>query len=264
MAKWPRKDWPEWVRASFWWPAAKAAERRLSRRLRKIAPGAKHSVHYGDLSRLAELTRVAKEIAAAEPRIDVLINNAGAMFGKRQVTDDGLELTLATNHLSYFVLTDGLKERLIASAPSRIANTSSHAHYRVTLDFDNLQYEHDYKSFPAYSRSKLCNILFTRVLARRLAGTGVTTNSLHPGFVKTRFGDESGGAMARMIGLMKVFAITPEKGAETIVYLASSDDVAKTTGLYFYKCKPVEPSKVAQDDAVAERLWEYTERLLAH
>ena len=157
-----------------------------------------------------------------------------------------------------------MRERLIASAPSRIVNTSSHAHYRATLDFDNLQYQHDYKSFPAYSRSKLCNILFTRVLARRLAGTGVTANSLHPGFVKTRFGDGTGGAMARIIGLMKLFAISPEKGAETIVYLASSDEVAKATGLYYYKCKPVEPSKLAQDDAVAERLWEYTERLLTH
>lgn len=233
-------------------------------KLRQIAPGAKHSIHYGDLSRLTELKRVAKEIAAAEPRIDVLINNAGAMFGHRQLTQDGLEMTFATNHLSYFVLTEGLRKCLIASAPSRIINTSSHAHYRGTLDFDNLQYEHDYKSFPAYSRSKLCNVLFTRVLARRLAGTGVTANSLHPGFVKTRFGDESGGSMARIIGLMKIFAITPEKGAETIVYLASSSDVANTTGLYYYKCKPVEPSKLAQDDAVAERLWEYTDRLLTH
>jgi NAD(P)-dependent dehydrogenase (short-subunit alcohol dehydrogenase family) len=233
-------------------------------KLRQIAPGVKHSIHYGDLSRLKELRRVAKEIAAAEPRIDVLINNAGAMFGQRQLTEDGLELTLATNHLSYFVLTEGLRDRLIASAPSRIVNTSSHAHYRATIDFDNLQFEHGYKSFVAYSRSKLCNVLFTRVLARRLAGTGVTTNSLHPGFVKTRFGDESGGALASFIGFLKIFAITPEKGAETIIYLASSDEVAKTTGLYFYKCKPVEPSKLAQDDAVAERLWEYTDRLLTH
>jgi len=233
-------------------------------KLRQLAPSVKHSIHYGDLSRLAEVTRVAKDIAAAEPRIDVLINNAGAMFDHRQLTQDGLELTFATNHLSYFVLTEGLKDRLIASAPARIVNTSSHAHYRGTIDFDNLQYERDYKSFPAYSRSKLCNVLFTRVLARKLAGTGVTANSLHPGFVKTRFGDESGGAMSRVIGLMKIFAITPEKGAETIVYLASSDEVAKTSGLYFYKCKPVEPSKLAQDDAVAEKLWEYTERLLTH
>jgi NAD(P)-dependent dehydrogenase (short-subunit alcohol dehydrogenase family) len=233
-------------------------------RLREIAPGLKHTIHYADLSRLAELKRVAKEIAAAEPRIDVLINNAGAMFGQRQVTEGGLEFTFATNHLSYFVLTHGLLEQLQAAGAARVVNTSSHAHYRGTIDFDNLQYEHDYKSFPAYSRSKLCNVLFTRVLARRLAGTGVTANSLHPGFVNTRFGDGTGGSMARIIGLMKIFAISPEKGAETIIYLASSDDVAKTSGLYFYKCKPVEPSKLAQDDAIAERLWEYTDRLLTH
>ncbi len=233
-------------------------------RLRDLAPGVKHSIHYGDLSRLAELKRVAQQIAAAEPRIDVLINNAGAMFGQRQVTEDGLEATFATNHLSYFVLTDGLRERLINSAPSRVVNTSSHAHYRAAIDFDNLQYEHDYKAFPAYSRSKLCNVLFTRVLARRLAGTGVSANSLHPGFVNTRFGDGTGGSMARIIGLMKLFAISPEKGAETIVYLASSNEVTTTSGLYFYKRKPVEPSKLAQDDSLADRLWEYTDRLLTH
>ncbi len=227
-------------------------------RLREIAPGANHSIYYGDLSRLAETRRVAKEIAAAETRIDVLVNNAGAMFGERQLTEDGLELTFATNHLSYFVMTHLLSERLMTSAPSRIVNTSSHAHYRATIDFDNLQYDRDYKSFPAYSRSKLCNVLFTRVLARRLAGTGVTANSLHPGFVNTRFGDESGGAMARIIGLMKLFAISPQKGAETIVYLASSNEAAKSNGLYFYKCKPVEPSKLAQDDAAADRLWQLT------
>ncbi len=227
-------------------------------RLREIAPDANHSVYYGDLSRLAEIRRVGKEIAAAETRIDVLLNNAGAMFGERQVTEDGLELTFATNHLSYFVMTHLLSERLITSAPSRVINTSSHAHYRGIMDFENLQYEQDYKAFPAYSRSKLCNVLFTRVLARRLAGTGVTANSLHPGFVNTRFGDESGGSMARIIGLMKIFAISPKKGAETIIYLASSHDEAKSNGLYFYKCKPVEPSKLAQDDAVADRLWQLT------
>ena len=241
----------------------KRGEEALSR-LRGIAPGPPHGIHYGDLSRLSELKRVAQEIAAAEPRIDVLINNAGAMFGQRQLTEDNLELTFATNHLSYFVLTDVLRDRLIASAPSRIVNTSSHAHYRGTLDFDNLQFEHGYKSFPAYCRSKLCNVLFTRVLARQLAGTGVTANSLHPGFVKTRFGDESGGAMASIIGLMKIFAITPEKGAETIVYLASSQDAAQSTGLYYYKSKPVEPSKLALDDAAAERLWKYTAGLMSH
>lgn len=230
-------------------------------RLRDIAPGQSHSVHYGDVSRLAELHRVGKEVAAAETRIDVLINNAGAMFGRRETTEDGLELTFATNHLSYFVLTHALSERLITSAPSRIVNTSSHAHYRATLDFDDLQSERNYKAFPVYSRSKLCNILFTRALAKRLAGTGVTANSFHPGFVKTRFGAQTGGGMARMIGLMKIFAISEEKGADTLIYLASSNDVNEANGLYFYKRKPVDPSKLAQDDTAAERLWTETAKL---
>jgi NAD(P)-dependent dehydrogenase (short-subunit alcohol dehydrogenase family) len=230
-------------------------------KLRGLAPGEKHSVYYGDVSRLADLHRLAEEIRAAEPRIDVLINNAGAMFGQRQVTKDGLEVTFATNHMSYFVLTHGLREQLAAAGSARVVNTSSHAHYRARIDFDDLQFERNYKAFPAYSHSKLCNILFTRVLARRLATSGITANSLHPGFVKTRFADQSGGSMARIIGLMKIFAISPEKGAETIVYLASSADVANTTGLYFYKCKPVEPSKAAQDDAAAERLWKETAKL---
>jgi retinol dehydrogenase 12 len=230
-------------------------------RLLEVAPAEEHRIHYGDVSRLADLNRLSAEIRSAEPRIDVLINNAGAMFGQRQVTEDGWELTFATNHMSYFVLTQGLREQLVAAGAARVINTSSHAHYRAKMDLDDLQFQHDYTGFPAYCRSKLCNVLFTRVLARQLAGTGVTVNSLHPGFVNTRFGDHSGGWFARVLGAMKIFAISPEKGAETIIYLASSDEVAKTTGLYFYKCKAVEPSKLAQDDAAAERLWRETAKL---
>jgi NAD(P)-dependent dehydrogenase (short-subunit alcohol dehydrogenase family) len=230
-------------------------------RLRELAPAQVHTVYYGDVSRLSNLNRLTSEIRSAEPRIDVLINNAGALFGTRQVTEDGLELTFATNHMSYFVLTYGLRDALLAAGSARVINTSSHAHYHAKIDFDDLQFQHDYKGFPAYSRSKLCNILFTRSLAQRLSGSGVTTNSLHPGFVNTRFGDESGGWTARMFGFLKMAAISPEKGAETIVYLASSGDVAKTSGLYFYKCKAVEPSKLAQDDAAAERLWKETAQL---
>jgi NAD(P)-dependent dehydrogenase (short-subunit alcohol dehydrogenase family) len=230
-------------------------------RLRDLASAQAHRVHYGDVSRLADLDRLVGEIRSTEPRIDVLINNAGAMFGQRKVTEDGLELTFATNHMSYFVLTHGLREQLAAAGAARVINTSSHAHYRAKIDFNDLQSGRNFKAFPVYSLSKLCNILFTRVLARRLEGTGVTANSLHPGFVKTRFGDESGGGMARVLGLMKLFAISVEKGAETIIYLASSPDVAKTTGLYVYKCKPVEPSKLALDDAIAERLWTETAKL---
>lgn len=232
-------------------------------RLREIAPAQNHSAYYGDLSRLADLRRVGGEIAAAEPRIDVLLNNAGAMFSQRQTTDDGLELTFATNHLSYFVLTHLLRERLVASAPSRVVNTSSHAHYRGTIDFGDLQYEREYSGFPAYCRSKLCNVLFTRALSERLAGTGVTANSFHPGFVRTRFGDGSGGRLARAFQFFKLFAISQEKGADTMIYLASSDGVAQTSGLYFYKRKSVEPSKIARDASIAERLWNESAAYLA-
>lgn len=230
-------------------------------RLREKGPGAAHSVHYADLSRLAEMKRIASEIAAAEPRIDVLINNAGAIFPRRELTPDGLELTFATNHVSYFVLTHGLRQRLIASAPARVINTSSHAHRGGRLDFTDLTFNGGYRAFRAYGLSKLCNILFTGELARRLDGSGVTAYSLHPGFVNTRFGDGSGGFAGSVFRLLKHFALSPEKGAETIVYLASSDLPGAANGAYFHKCRVTTPSKQALDDAAAARLWEETARL---
>ena len=243
------------------------------KRLRERAPDVAHSIYYADLSRLSEMKRVASEIAGAEPRIDVLINNAGAMFGSRQVTEDGLEFTFALNHMSYFVLTHSLRERLLA--PARVVNTASDAHEAATLDFDDLQSVEAYRGnlletlryggpgFKVYGRSKLCNILFTRELARRLAGAGVTANCLHPGFVATRFGDQTGGLISFGIRIAKRFALSPQQGAETLVYLASSPEVANVTGKYFNKCRPVAPSREAQDDATAERLWAET-ALLAH
>jgi len=231
-------------------------------RLRARGPGVAHVAHYADLSLIADTKRVAAEIAAAEPRIDVLINNAGAMFGRRQVTADGLELTFATNHMSYFLLTHGLRERLLASPPARVVNTSSAAHRRADLDFDDLQSARGYRGFMAYSRSKLCNILYTRELARRSAGTVVTANCLHPGFVATRFGDASGGLFSYVVRASKqVFAISSEKGAETLVYLASSPEVATISGGYFYQCQLATPTRAAQDDAAARRLWAETARL---
>lgn len=230
-------------------------------RLRGLAPGVNHTIYYADLSRLAEMKRVAAEIAAEEPRIDVLINNAGALFGSRQLTPDGLELTFALNHLSYFVLTHGLRERLRASTPSRVVNVASDAHKGKKLDFSDLQSEKNYRGLYVYGKSKLCNILFTRELARRWAGTGVNANSLHPGFVSTRFGDQSGGMLSFVVRAAKTFAISPEKGAETIVYLASSDEAANATGLYFYKCKPATPTQEAQDDESARKLWQESEKL---
>jgi len=158
--------------------------------------------------------------------------------------------------MAYFVLTEGLRERLLASRPARIINTASAAHQDAILDFDDLQSAKNYRAMQAYSRSKLCNILFTRELARRLHGTGVTANCLHPGFVATRFGAQSGGPIAHLIWLAKFFAISPAQGAETIVYLASSPDVATNTGQYFYKCLPTTPSLPARDDQSALLLWQ--------
>jgi retinol dehydrogenase 12 len=230
-------------------------------RLAERAPGMAHSIHYADLSRLAETTRVAAEIAADEPRVDVLINNAGALFGARRLTEDGLERTFALNHMAYFALTHGLRQRLIASAPARVVSVASEAHRRATLDFRDLQTKASYAGFKAYGRSKLCNILFTRELARRLTGTRVTANCLHPGFVATRFGDESGGLLSYGVRFGKLFAISPEKGADTIMYLASSPEVADVSGRYFYKRRPTTPSPEAQDDSAAKQLWAESERL---
>jgi NAD(P)-dependent dehydrogenase (short-subunit alcohol dehydrogenase family) len=225
-------------------------------RLPSIGSGVPHSIYYGDLSRISESKRVAAEIAAAEPRIDVLINNAGALFGTRRLTADNLEETFATNHMAYFVLTLGLKANLLAAAPARVVSTASDAHKGYTLDFDDLQAANGYSAIRAYGRSKLCNILFTRELARRWSGTSVTANCLHPGFVATRFGDASGGFLSSVVRIGKtLFAITPEKGAETIVYLASSPDVAAISGDYFYKCRPATPTAGGRDDAAASRLW---------
>jgi NAD(P)-dependent dehydrogenase (short-subunit alcohol dehydrogenase family) len=225
-------------------------------RLQERAPDLGHAVHYADLARIPEMKRVAAEIAHKEPRIDVLINNAGAMFSSRQLTPERLEYTFALNHMAYFVVTEGLRERLLASSPARIVNVSSAAHQGARLDFDDLQSVKGFGAMKAYGRSKLCNILFTRELARRLHGTGVTANCLHPGFVATSFGDQSGGVISRFVWLAKLFAIPPEKGAETIIYLASSAAVTETTGVYFYTCQPIRPSQAARDDRAALLLWE--------
>ncbi|MDP9008720.1 MAG: SDR family oxidoreductase [Pseudomonadota bacterium] len=224
-------------------------------RLVNSGAGVAHSIHFGDLSRISETKRVAAEIAAAEPRIDVLINNAGALFGTRQFTADNLEQTFATNHMAYFVLTLGLRKSLFAASPARVVSTASDAHKGYTLDFDDLQAMKGYSAIGAYGRSKLCNILFTRELARRWSGNGVTANCLHPGFVATRFGDGSGRLLSRVVRVAKIFAISPEKGAETIVHLASSPHVGALSGEYFHKCRPATPTAAARDDVAAKRLW---------
>jgi NAD(P)-dependent dehydrogenase (short-subunit alcohol dehydrogenase family) len=240
----------------------RARATRALAELNRARPGVAHRAVYADLGSIAETRRVAAEIATVEPRIDVLINNAGALFNRRRLSPDGLEMTFALNHMAYFVLTEGLKRPLLESG-ARIVNTASGAHHGAVLDFDDLQSERAYSGFRVYGRSKLCNILFTRELARRVQGSGVTVNCLHPGFVATRFGDGSGGLLQALMPVAKLGAISPQKGADTIVYLASSPEVASVTGLYFFKRKPERPSAAAQDDVAASRLWAESERLEA-
>ncbi len=239
---------------------AKRAEATLAK-LERIAPGRGHRFHIADLSLIAETRRVGERIAASEPRVDALVNNAGAMFSRRRVTAEGLELTFALNHMAYFVLTQALRGRLVASAPARIVSTASNAHAGARLDFDDLQCAGGYRAGKAYGRSKLCNILFTRELARRLAGTRVTANCLHPGFVASRFGDDAGGWIGWLIPLARRFAISPEEGADTIVYLVASPEVATVSGEYFAKRKIEQPSAAARDDAAARTLWEKSEAI---
>lgn len=233
----------------------------MRKHLRAVAGHTDHTVHYADLSLLGDQKRVAKEIADSEPQIDVLINNAGAMFTTRQETADGLEKTFALNHMSYFTVTNILLDRLKATPGARIVSTASTAHRFGKLDFDDLQSKSHYSAFGVYGVSKLCNILFTRELAKRLAGTGVTANCLHPGGVNSRFGDNNSGWMSVVFKLGKRFMITPEQGAQTIIYLAASPDVTGKSGGYYDKSKPASTSKAAQSDADGKRLWDVSAKI---
>jgi NAD(P)-dependent dehydrogenase (short-subunit alcohol dehydrogenase family) len=210
-----------------------------------------------DLSRRADVRRVAADIRARCDRLDVLLNNAGAIFMRRAESADGIEMTLALNHLNYFLLTHELLGQLKASAPARIVNVASAAHRRGGIDFDDLEGGKSYAGWRAYSQSKLANILFTYELSRRLGGTGVTANALHPGFVRTRFG--SNNSLLAKIGIaiaMRVSGISVGAGGKTSVYLATSPDVDGATGGYYDQCSPVRSSAISYDEAVAARLWE--------
>jgi NAD(P)-dependent dehydrogenase (short-subunit alcohol dehydrogenase family) len=229
--------------------------------LRQAGPGVAHTAHLADLSLMREVKRVGAQLAATEPRIDVLVNNAGSIFGSRRVTEEGLELTFATNHMAYFVLTHLVLDRLKASAPARIVNTASGAHFGKRLDFDDLQATRGYRAQDVYGRSKLCNILFTRELARRLQGTGVTANCFHPGFVATNFGQRNAGLFGIVVRIAMLFAGKPEPGAATLVYLASDPRVEGVSGEYFRDCEVKRPSPEARDVADARRLWEESVRI---
>jgi NAD(P)-dependent dehydrogenase (short-subunit alcohol dehydrogenase family) len=217
------------------------------------------SVDYlvADLSSLTELRRLADEINQRFPRLDVLVNNAGAMFWKRIESADGIEKTFALNHFSYFVLTNLLLPLLKRSEPARIVNVASDAHKGVSINFDDIQFRSRYSGWKAYQQSKLANVLFTHELARRINGSQITANSLHPGFVRTNFlevfDQARAGWFIRMIA--NLIAISPEAGARTSIYLASSPNVDGVSGRYFVKQKPIESSPQSRDRAAAEKLW---------
>jgi NAD(P)-dependent dehydrogenase (short-subunit alcohol dehydrogenase family) len=219
-----------------------------------------------DLASLASVSELATAFAADHDRLDVLVNNAGLLLTTRRETVDGYEMTFQVNHLGHFLLTEQLRDRLVAGAPSRVVNVASEAHKaaRGGLDFDDLQTTRHYRSMAVYGRSKLANILFTRELARRWDGRGVAANAVHPGFVASRFGrDGDTGALGRLVfPLLKPFALSPAQGAQTSVYLASAPELEGVTGGYWAKSTPASASAAARDDAAAARLWDVSEALV--
>jgi NAD(P)-dependent dehydrogenase (short-subunit alcohol dehydrogenase family) len=228
--------------------------------------GARAEVLALDLASFAATRDAAKTFADSYDRLDILVNNAGIILRKRQLTADGHEVQLQTNHLGPFLLTALLREQLVASPPARIVTVSSEAHRAVVrgIDFDDLESSRRYQSFRVYGRTKLMNLLFTRELARRLDGTGVTANAVHPGYVASRFGRDGDtgklGNVAMILG--RPFAHSPEAGARTSVYVASSPQVEGVSGQYFAKSRLAQPSRNARDDATALQLWELSARLV--
>ncbi len=219
--------------------------------------GARASVFVADLSSQADVRLLADELRRDLPRIDVLVNNAGGYWDTRHVTADGLEHTFALNHLAPFLLTNLLLERLAEGGPARVVNVSSNAQSSGRIAFDDLQNEASYSGSRAYSQSKLANILFTYQLARRVRGTAVTANALHPGLVSTSFGAEDPAVIQRLIvPLMRPFMRSVARGAETSIHLASAPDLDGTSGLYFVDSKPHKSSARSYDMATAERLWQ--------
>jgi len=234
------------------------------RELQQLRPLVTYRGLVADLSLGSQVRRLANEIKDQIPQLDVLVNNAGALFGSYEQTPEGFERTFALNHLNYFILTHHLLPLVQRSQRGRIICVASEAHRGQQLDFENLQGERRFSSWQAYGRSKLCNILFTRQLAKRLAGSHVTVNCLHPGFVASKFGHNNPGVMTSIFKVIqKALAISEDDGAKTSVYLASSPEVANVNGQYFAKCRAKTPSVAAQDDTTAAQLWTRSEQLAA-
>ena len=231
--------------------------------IRRATGNDRLELYLADLSLMRDVRKLAQEFRAKHAALDVLVNNAGAFYSERKLTGEGLEMTFALNHVSYFLLTGLLLESLKAAPAARVVSVSSQAHFQGRLDFDNLQGERKFSGWKSYSDSKLENVMFTYALARRLQGTRVTANCLHPGFVKTGFASGNAGVFATLFNVAKnLAAITPEAGAQTMIHLASSPEVEGVTGRYFDKSKAVASSAPSMDEAAQERLWALSEKLV--
>src|SRR5215813_3842049 len=214
-----------------------------------------------DFSDLGQIRNLAADVKAKYPRLDTLVNNAGTYFSKRTITADGYETTFAVNHLGYFLLTVELLDLLKSSAPTRIVNVGGDAYMYGNIDFDDLNIENGYDGWKAYKQSKLANLLFTYELARRLEGTGVTANCMHPGVVGTNIFNNFGGLGGKIVRLFTPFMRTPEKGADTVIWLATSLEVEGVTGKYFVDRKEQATNPESRDTAIAARLWDVSERM---
>jgi len=224
--------------------------------LRSISGNENIDLLMADLAVMQEVRDLAEQVIGRYDRIDVLLNNAGGYFTKHEITSDGLEMTFALNHMSYFLLTNKLMELLKYSAPSRIVNVSSDAHYGVDMEFENLNGEQEYKAWKAYQKSKLANVLFTYELLKKVPGN-ITVNCLHPGFVATNFGHNNGGFFGPVLKIaQRISAIDPEEGAKTSIFLCSAPEVKGVSGKYFYKCKPKTSSRESRNMDTGKRLWQ--------
>ena len=209
-----------------------------------------------DLAVMQEVRDLAEQVISHYDRLDILLNNAGGYFAKHELTSDGLERTFALNHMSYFLLTNKLMELLKSSAPARIVNVSSDAHYGVDMDFENLNGEQEYKAWKAYQKSKLANVLFTYELLKKVPAD-ITVNCLHPGFVATKFGHNNSGFFGPVLKIaQRISAIDPEEGAKTSIFLCSAPEVKGVSGKYFYKCQPKTSSRESRNMDTGKRLWQ--------
>jgi NAD(P)-dependent dehydrogenase (short-subunit alcohol dehydrogenase family) len=241
----------------------RARGERAAAEIRESCGGRVPDVLVADLSSQSEVRRLAREVRERVSRLDLLVNNAGAIFAEREVSADGLEMTFALNHLAYFLLTLELLPLLERAPGARIVNVASTAHERGSIDFGDLQGERAYGMWKAYQQSKLANVLFTRELARRLGRRGVTANALHPGVIASGFGRNGRGFFSRLVAVGAPFLSSPEKGSRTTLHVATSPDLQGVTGRYFSGCREKTPSKAGRDDQAALRLWQVSEALTA-